>query len=112
LRTRLAEFAERIGGNDTPAQLIAAEGELVRLLTAMSGNPAIELVMAIGYSFGMEEQGVAFYRDPGQREQARKLQSGLCQAVLDCDAEIAQVIMRRRSATMNAWIDAASRERG
>lgn len=112
LRTRLAEFAERIGENDTPAQLIAAEVELARLLSAMSGNPAIELVMAIGYSFGMEEQGVAIYRDPGQREQARKLQSGLCQAVLDCDAEIAQVIMRRRSATIGAWIEAATRERG
>jgi GntR family transcriptional repressor for pyruvate dehydrogenase complex len=95
LRTRLAEFAERIGENDTPAQLIVAEGELVRLLTAMSGNPAIELVMAIGYSFGMEEQGVALYRDP----------------VLDCDAEIARVIMRRRSVTMSGWIDGASRER-
>jgi GntR family transcriptional regulator, transcriptional repressor for pyruvate dehydrogenase complex len=109
LRTRLAEFAERIAENDTPATLIAAEGELVRLLAAMSGNPAIELVMAIGYSFGMEEQGVALYRDAGQREQARKLQTGLCRAVLDADPEIARVIMRRRSAMMSEWIDAAAR---
>ena len=44
LRARLKVFAKRIDGNDTPAELVRAEAELVRTLSEMSGNPAIELV--------------------------------------------------------------------
>jgi len=53
LRARLEEFMARIDQNDTPATVIAADSELARLVAAMSGNTVIELVMAIGYSFGM-----------------------------------------------------------
>lgn len=105
LRTRLEEFAERIDANDSPAALIRAEGDLVRLISAMSGNPAIELVMAIGFSFGMEEEEVAFYRDPEHRVLARKLQHDLCRAILERDVEIARLMMQRRSDTMTQWIE-------
>jgi GntR family transcriptional regulator, transcriptional repressor for pyruvate dehydrogenase complex len=109
LRVRLEEFQARIEQNDTASELIKAESELVEVIAAMSRNPAIELVMAIGFSFGMEEQEVTLYRDPEQRATARKLQRGLCQAVLDRDPEIARVMMRRRSAAMAGWVAAAER---
>lgn len=104
LRARLEAFVPRIDDNDTPATIIKAEAELVQMVSEMSGNPAIELVMAIGFSFGMEEQEVELYRDGVHREVARGLQRQLCKAILDRDAEIARVIMRRRSAAILEWI--------
>jgi DNA-binding FadR family transcriptional regulator len=105
LRVRLEAFVLRIDEHDTPAAIIKAEAELVQVVSEMSGNPAIELVMAIGFSFGMEEQEVELYRDEAHREVARGLQRQLCKAILDRDAEIARVIMRRRSGTIQEWIE-------
>lgn len=104
LRAALARFAEGIDRADSVSALIAAEAEMASLVSRMSGNPAIELVMAIGYSFGMEEQGTGLYRDPDHRAESRRLQRGLCQAILDRDTEIAKLMMRRRSTTMAGWI--------
>ncbi len=104
LRADLARFAEGIERADSVSALIDAEAVLASLVARMSGNPAIELVMAIGYSFGMEEQGTGLYRDPAHRAEARRLQAGLCRAILDRDADIARLMMRRRSATMAEWI--------
>ncbi|WP_296675571.1 FadR/GntR family transcriptional regulator [Novosphingobium sp.] len=101
---QLEDLLTRIDHNDSAGSLIKAEGELVGLISAMSGNPAIELVMAIGFSFGMEEQGIGLYRLPDQRATARRLQQQLIQAILDRDPEVARVMMRRRSATMQEWI--------
>ena len=110
LRARLDGFAGRIDGNDSPNALIYAEGELANLVAAMSGNPAIELVMAIGFSFGMEEHKTGLFRDPAQREQTRKMQYELCRAILAGDAEVAGLLMRRRSAAISAWLDRAATE--
>lgn len=104
LREALEHFDAGIDQADSVGAMIAAEAELARLVALMSGNPAIELVMAIGYSFGMEEQGTGLYRDPEQRAEARKLQRGLCRAILDHDADVARLMMQRRSRTMAAWI--------
>lgn len=105
LRARLAAFVATIDANDTPGAVIRAETALARLIAEMSGNPAIELVLAIGYGFGLEEQGVVIYQDPAERAEARKLQHDLCRAILDSDAEIARLMMRRRSAMAALWID-------
>lgn len=104
LRERLADFGRRIDDNDTPAALVRAEGELARTLAEMSGNAAIELVMAIGYSFGLDEQRVRFYADPADRAHARELQHALVHAVLSGDAEVARLMMRRRSMTIRTWL--------
>ena len=108
LRRQLELIASRIDDADSPAAIIKVESELIHLISAMSGNPAIELVMAIGFSFGMEEQEMGLYRDEDHRAIARGLQRQLCQAILARDPEIARVIMRRRSATMLEWVEQAS----
>lgn len=108
LRSRIEQFLGQIDANDSPSALIKAESTLVQLISEMSGNPAIELVMAIGFSFGMEEQEVALFREEEHRKTARTLQRQLCQAILDRDGEIARVIMRRRSATMLEWVEQSS----
>lgn len=106
-RAALRRFAAGIDHADTPGALIEAEAQMAKLISRMSRNPAIELVMAIGYSFGMQEQGMVLYHDAEQREQARKLQLALCEAILDRDAELARLMMRRRATTMAGWIAAA-----
>lgn len=112
LRGELADFASQIDENQTAGDIVRAENKLARLLTRMSGNPAIELVMAIGYSFGMEEQRVRFYGTPEDRENARVLQRGLCKAVLDGDPDIARLLMRRRSAMLEEWFAKAGAASG
>lgn len=110
LQLRLERFMEQIDESDSPNALIKAESELVEIISQMSRNPAIELVMAIGFSFGMEEREVGLYRSHEHREIARGLQRQICSAILDRDEEIARVIMRRRSATMLDWIERATGE--
>ena len=103
LRTDLTAFAKRVPDSESPGDIVRAENELIRLLTRMTGNPAIELVMAIGYTFGMEEQRIRFYGAPADRHKARELQAALCKAVLDGDEDIARLLMRRRSALLEEW---------
>lgn len=104
LREQLREFLGRIDGHDSRASMIAAENELARTIAAMSGNPAIELVMAIGYSFGMEEEDSPLFRDSHERQAMRVLQRNLVTAILDRDPEIAVLMMRRRRAAMAGWL--------
>src|SRR3546814_1893785 len=47
---RLQAFVAVIDDHDTPRALIAAEVELARLISGLSGNPVFELVMEIGRS--------------------------------------------------------------
>lgn len=104
LRDRLRKCLTTVGVEDTRGAMIAAENELARAIAAMSGNPAIELVMAIGYSFGMEEEDSPLFRDPQQRQHMRKLQRDLVNAVLDRDPEIAGLMMQRRRRMMAQWL--------
>lgn len=104
LREELQSFAARIDGNDSPAAIVRAETELARILAAMSGNAAIELVMAIGFSFGLEEQGGRLFADPIERARARELQRGLVDAVLARDGDVARLMMQRRSAQFASWL--------
>lgn len=104
LRNELKAFAARIEANDTPAAIVRAETELARILAAMSGNPAIELVMAIGFSFGLEEQSGRLFANPEERARARELQRALVDAVLTRDGDVARLMMQRRSAQFAAWL--------
>jgi DNA-binding FadR family transcriptional regulator len=108
MRGQLVAFSRRIDANDTPLALVRAEAELARTLATMSGNATIELVMAIGYSFGLDEQGVRFYAKAEDRAQARELQHALVDAVLSGDAEVARLMMRRRFALIASWLAGGS----
>ena len=110
---RLRQFVATIDARDTPRDLIAAEVEMARLVARMSGNPVIELVMEIGYSFGLDERGSDLYADAGRRERTRAMQRSLCQAIIDGDPDIARLMMRRRSEQFDAWLHAGvSAEKG
>lgn len=108
LRTELQQFVAKIDANDTPGSMIRAEGELARLLARMSGNPAIQLVMEIGYTFGMEERSGRFFGAADERAEARRLQHSLCRSILEGDADVARVMMRRRSQMIYGWFGGES----
>src|SRR3546814_5815719 len=84
---RLQAFVAVIDDHDTPRALIAAEVELARLISGLSGNPVFELVMEIGYSFGLDEKGSDLYADADRRERTRAMQRSLCTAIIDGDLE-------------------------
>lgn len=104
LRAELADFASRIDEAELPGDLVRSENELVSLLARMTGNPAMELVLAIGFSFGMDEEQVRFFRQPEDRRKMRELQHALCRAVLAGDREIARLLMKRRSQVFHEWM--------
>lgn len=104
LRAELAAYAERIDDADSAEALILSEHRFVSLLARMTGNPAIELVLAIGFSFGMDEQQISFFQAPDDRRRMRELQHAMCRAVLSGDSEIARLLMRRRSQVFNEWM--------
>lgn len=104
MRDRIAEFRGRIDGNDSAGDLIRSETELGRLLAAMSGNPAAQLFMEIGYTFGRSERHLHFYQSAVDRHQARVLQRALCDAVLARDPEVARLMMQRRSKMIGDWL--------
>lgn len=100
---RIRDFLAALDERDSPRDMIAAELEMSRLIADMSGNPVVELVMEIGYSFGREENG-DLYADPGRRAYTRDMQRKICLAIIDGDADIARLMMRRRSEQFDAWL--------
>jgi DNA-binding FadR family transcriptional regulator len=103
LRAELAAYVQR-NQADSPGAIIRAETELARLLAALSGNPVIELVMAIGYTFGLDERGSRLFADPDRRQRARELQRAVAEAVLAGDGDVARLMMRRRGDQFAAWL--------
>ncbi len=103
---RLHAFLATIDDRDTPRDLIAAEVELAGLIAGMSGNPVVGLVMEIGYSFGLDEEGSDLYVDPDRRARTRAMQRSLCQAIIDGDPEVARLMMNRRSRQFDEWLGA------
>ncbi len=108
---RLRDFIATLDDRDSPRDLIAGEVEMARTISSLSGNPVVELVMEIGYSFGLGERGFDLYSDAARRARARKLQCGLLAAIADGDADIARLMMRRRSDQFDEWLG-LSREEG
>lgn len=101
---RLCAFLDTVDHRDTPRDLIAAEVELARLIAGISGNPVVELVMEIGYSFGLDEEGSDLYDDPGRRARIRAMQRSICEAIIEGDAEVARLMMNRRSRQFDEWL--------
>tara|TARA_R110000803_G_scaffold56917_5_gene114454 strand:+ start:20491 stop:21207 length:717 start_codon:yes stop_codon:yes gene_type:complete len=104
LQAHRDSVAETAGAGDTAEATIQQETRLARILSEMSGNPAIGLFMEIGYTFGREEQNIRFYQQADDRERSRSLQVQLCDAILAGDPEIARLLMARRTAMIVEWL--------
>lgn len=109
LRARLSDFVARIDDHDSPGAMVRSETELAGIIAEMSGNAMIGVIMAIGFTFGNEQQETRLYQDAEERAAARRLQRDLSHAVLAGDGEVARIMMRRRSTQIADWI---AREEG
>jgi GntR family transcriptional repressor for pyruvate dehydrogenase complex len=102
--TQLQEFVASTDECEGSRELIASEVKMAQLIARISGNPVIELVMEIGYSFGLGERDIGLYGHPERRARSRELQRGLLNAIIDGDADIARLMMRRRSDQFDKWL--------
>lgn len=107
-RERMRGFVERIETHGSRADMVRSETELGRLLAQMSGNPAVQLFMEIGFTFGMEEQDKGFFDSAEDRADTRAMQHQICKAVLSGDPDIARLMMRRRSMMVTGWLERAT----
>jgi GntR family transcriptional repressor for pyruvate dehydrogenase complex len=107
LRSRLSELSKALDEVQGPRAFMDFDIALLALLADMSGNPVIEVLIAMSYSFGLEEQGVYLYATTAQEAAARDFFHGIIQAVLDRDEELARFMMRRRLKTIETWIEHA-----
>lgn len=105
---QLKEFLVAIDECEGSRELIASEVKMAQLIARISGNPVIELVMEIGYGFGLSERGVGLYSDAGRRARTREMQRSLLNAIIDGDAEIARLMTQRRSDQFDEWLQLGS----
>lgn len=101
LREELSAHRDLAGGSigklSLAQEIIPIETRLAQLIGDMSGNPAISLFMAIGYTFGRDERQVQLYRRREDIDRSLELQVKLCSAVMDKDPDIAALMMLRRT---------------
>ena len=105
---QLTEFIADIDRCEESRELIASEVKMAGLIARISGNPVIELVMEIGYSFGLSERDIGLYSDADRRARTRDMQRSLLAAIIDGDAEIARLMMQRRSDQFDEWLQSTS----
>lgn len=105
LRAQLSAMLAEVDGRDTPRELMEFDTRFVALLAEMSGNPVVEVLIAMSYSFGMDEQGIYIYAQDSQKVAARQLFRAIGEAVLKRDCDLAKFMMRRRLQTVRQWIE-------
>ncbi|WP_323798921.1 FadR/GntR family transcriptional regulator [Parasphingorhabdus sp.] len=101
---QLKEFVSAIDSREDSRELIASEVQLAQQIARISGNPVIELVIEIGYSFGLSERDIGLYGDPERRHRTREMQRSLLNAIIIGDADIARLMMQRRSDQFDEWL--------
>lgn len=106
-RAALASLLGEVPKLGTSREFVEFDARFVRLLSEMSGNPVVEVLIAMSYSFGLDEQGIHLYVDDAQRDAARRFFTEIGEAVLQRDSEMARFMMRRRLSTILKWINAA-----
>lgn len=106
-RVALEELMSEIPNLTTSRVFLDFDTRFVRLLSEMSGNPVVEVLIAMSYSFGHDEQGIYLYANDEQRGAARRFFTAIGEAVLDRDSETAKFMMHRRLMVIREWINTA-----
>ena len=110
-RQRLARLREKLvaedGRRQSARQLLALESEFEGILGALSGNPAIELSLAMFNQFGAEQSTTKLYANHPERVQAWNRASIACvDAILAKDRRAARDRFAERSELLEQWIAA------
>ncbi len=76
-------------------EFIRSEVAFVRLLSSMSGNPVIKLLLNILYHFATPAVGGVIFDDTQHMRNSRKTRISTAEAILGGDAELAMLMFRR-----------------
>lgn len=107
LRAFRDDIARRDGEHDSIGAMIETDSALIAIISRMTANPVMVLMMEIAFAFGDLERDLKFYRSPEERVHARRLQRQLCDALLAHDGTRARAIGVLRGALVTRWIDTA-----
>lgn len=107
-REKLRKISIAARADDPRSNVIRRDVELTQTIAAMSGNPLIEVIVAIGNTFGLDDSTTIFV-DPAQRTEMADRQIAVCEAILSGDPEISVIMMRRRAESLGRWIAAESK---
>jgi GntR family transcriptional regulator, transcriptional repressor for pyruvate dehydrogenase complex len=111
LRARMADMLAIVAELHGPRVFMDFDTGFLRLIAGMSGNPVVEVLIAMSYSFGMEEQGIHLYATPEEQSAARAFFLTIGEAILNRDGELAAFMMRRRMKAIRGWINEADASR-
>ena len=107
LRAQLVAIVDEMMVCNDARALMELETRFGEQVAQMSGNPMIELMVAMVHACGWDEQGIVLYQEAAQRETTRELVAAIMRAILAGDGELARMMMNRRTAKVAEWISAA-----
>jgi GntR family transcriptional regulator, transcriptional repressor for pyruvate dehydrogenase complex len=111
LRVQMTEMLSAVADLHGPRAFMDFDTRFLRLIAQMSGNPVVEVLIAMSYSFGMEEQGIHLYATPMEQRAACQFFRTIGEAIMNRDGELARFMMRRRMKAIRGWIDTADASR-
>jgi DNA-binding FadR family transcriptional regulator len=103
LRTFVEHERETLDLPMTLSEYMASEHAFGDMFRALSGNAVASLFIEIIFSLAEFQTGVARAWEEGLIEQSRRLRLRVAEAILQRDAELAEVAARSWSATVVAW---------
>ncbi|WP_313024330.1 FadR/GntR family transcriptional regulator [Pseudomonas lopnurensis] len=99
LRQRLQQFVDvdknALGQPCAVADFIQSELAFVELISAMSGNPVIKLLISILYNFATPAVGGVIFDDAAYMHTSREIRISTAEAILIGDGELAMLMFRR-----------------
>lgn len=98
------DLASSDGSSDSVRAIIDSEGVLGSILARMTGNPVMVLLSQIFFAFGDLERDFKFYRSAADRQETRRLQLAMCDALLSHDVEAARAVSLERGRLVAEWI--------
>jgi len=105
----LSAFHQRALSHDpvkaSAAETVIFETSAAGIIAKMAGNPIMELINQIAFTFGHLEREHKFYNKPGDRQQMHDLQLMLCEAVLAGDPVRARAVTLNRLWLVERWIE-------
>ncbi|MDO7842199.1 FadR/GntR family transcriptional regulator [Sphingomonas immobilis] len=108
LRALRDELETRRPGEKRANETVETEVRLNELIGRMTGDPVMQLFMAISYSFGLLDRSRNLYGgEIARRLLWLELQRRLCDSILAGDVDLARQVGFERGETVTAWISGA-----
>lgn len=91
-------------------EFLASERQFWRLISPLSGNPVLELFLMVVFDFAARMTRSSVYEGASRLRSYRTMRSQLLDAVVQGDAEVAEVLARRCNEMLTAWLEQRSND--